>query len=513
MPKNCFIYETLNDVKTMNVKETKDGMMHLSGVFGVCGVRNNNSRVYETKNYAKMVESMQKRIAKAPIPGELEHPQTMNITLENISHRIDSINIDENGVVSGDITLLDTPKGQIAQAIVRGGLPLFISSRATGNVDPKSGIVTLENLQTYDLVGSPGFSQAELHLNENQVAESICESVYYVTEKCECEDCSDDDDDRDEKDEEIKDTKQKDKEKKDPKEIKENTDMEMTEILEQLKTLNERVNTLEESNKVLTEENEQLKEAIENAPKFDLEKVANGIQNWIVEEYSPVVQRWMTEHCLEEFRGDVVEEAVDAANDHFVNETAPKIQDWIVNDYSPVVEKWCCTELAQGIQNWVVEEVSPEIENWMNESYSETVDTKIATAIDESKAETKQDKLNAIDETLALLENIEVSKPTYSRKQTIVTENVNEPKYIAEMPADARVQWEMASQEVKESIARRAKLYNFMVEGAVAKFWEGIDFGSVKPATNIYEGLDNIADERERSIRAQFRSWRSTRKQ
>ena len=99
MSKNCFIYETLNDVKTMNVKETKDGMMHLSGIFGVCGVRNNNSRVYETKNYAKMVESMQKRIEKAPIPGELEHPQTMNITLENISHRIDSINIDENGVV------------------------------------------------------------------------------------------------------------------------------------------------------------------------------------------------------------------------------------------------------------------------------------------------------------------------------------------------------------------------------------------------------------------------------
>ena len=497
MSKNCFIYETLNDVKTMNVKETKDGMMHLSGIFGVCGVRNNNSRVYETKNYAKMVESMQKRIEKAPIPGELEHPQTMNITLENISHRIDSINIDENGVVSGDITLLDTPKGQIAQAIVRGGLPLFISSRATGNVDPKSGIVTLENLQTYDLVGSPGFSQAELHLNENQVAESICESVYYVMEK-------------DEENEIEK------KEQKDSEEIKENNDMEMTEILEQLKALSERVDTLEESNRALVEENEQLKEAVESAPKFDLEKVANGIQNWIVEEYSPVVQRWMTEHCLEEFRGEVVEEAVEeaveAANDHFINETAPKIQDWIINDYSPEVENWCCTELAQGIQNWVVEEVSPEIENWMNESYSETVDTKIAAAIDESKAETKQDKLNAIDETLALLENIEVSKPTYSRKQTIVTENVNEPKYIAEMPADARVQWEMASPEVKESIARRAKLYNFMVEGAVAKFWEGIDFSAVKPANNIYEGLNNVVDERERAIRAQFRSWRSSRK-
>ena len=61
----CFIYETLNDVKTMQVEKTNDGFMHLSGVFGVCGVRNNNQRVYETKNYSAMVSEMQGRIKEA----------------------------------------------------------------------------------------------------------------------------------------------------------------------------------------------------------------------------------------------------------------------------------------------------------------------------------------------------------------------------------------------------------------------------------------------------------------
>ena len=43
MPKNCLIYETLNGVKELNVKKDED-LMTLSGVFGVCGVRNNNQR-------------------------------------------------------------------------------------------------------------------------------------------------------------------------------------------------------------------------------------------------------------------------------------------------------------------------------------------------------------------------------------------------------------------------------------------------------------------------------------
>ena len=472
MAKNCLIYETLNGVKEMSVK--KDGeFMTLSGVFGVCGVRNNNQRVYETSNYSKMVTEMQERIkAEGGIPGELEHPQQMNITLENISHKITDINIDENGLVTGSITLLNTPKGKIAQAIVEGGLPLFISSRATGAVDSKTGAVTLEKISTYDLVGSPGFSQARLKLNENQIAESINESaIYYITEK------------------------------ESEENINEDNEMELKEIFEKIEAMQSRIEALEA-------ENEELREALEavEEPQFDLEALANGIQRWMIEQYSPKLQEWIVEHCLADAKEEILEEVTEQVSEEVAENLTPAIQNWVVNEYTPCVEKWAITEFAPGIQNWMINEYTPNVENWLNESYAEKLNAKTQEMI----AESKKSNLTAIDETLKVLESIEAVKPTYSRK-AILTENANEPKFIAEMPADVRVKWDLASNEVKESIQRRAKLYNFMNEGAIERFWNAIDFAEVKPIQNVYEGLDTIQDERERAIRAKLRAGRFSR--
>ena len=489
--KNCLIYETLNGVSDMQKVKKENGMMTLTGVFGVCGVRNNNKRVYETSNYAKMVQEMKSEITKNNgIPGELEHPQTMNITLENISHKITDINIDENGLVTGSITLLNTPKGKIAQAIVEGGLPLFISSRATGQVDQSTGNVTLERIATYDLVGSPGFSQARLKLNENQIAESICESVYYVTDKTD---------------------------------INENNtieDMEMKELLEKFEALETRVAELEE-------QNEELQMQVEAANSLDVKRLADSIQKWIIEEYSPAIQDWIMEEfapeheetIAENIKDEIVEEAVEESKNMFVNEMAdkiqewvveefaPEVQNWVVEEFAPEVQNWCVESFAPGIQNWIINEFAPETEKWMNESFMESVKGVISESVNESK----KNSLSSIDETLKVLESFEVTKPTYSRK-AIITENAaDEPLFVRNMPADARVKWEMASEGVKESITRRAKLYDFTNEGAINRFWNNIDFSEVKPVENVYEGLENIIDERERHIRQSLRSWRAKR--
>lgn len=486
MAKNCLIYETLNGVNEMQVQKS-NGLMTLTGVFGVCGVRNNNQRIYETNNYSKMVTEMQQRIQnEGGIPGELEHPQSMNITLENVSHKITDINIDENGLVTGSITLLNTPKGKIAQAIVEGGLPLFISSRATGQVDSKTGNVALERIATYDLVGSPGFSQAKLKLNENQIAESINESnVFYIGEM--------------EEDNNINENNLE--------------DMELKEILEKIEKLESRVEDLVQENQELREQIETLEENNGVATSLDenyLESLANSIQQWIIEEYSPKVQEWiLEEYTNSDELNDVIAESIDnesaieeASEDiksWMLEEVTPLIQDWIVEEYSPEIEKWVVEEYSQGIQNWVVEEYSPEIDKFINEEYSKKVDEMIK--------ESKASSLSEIDSTLKLLESMEPTKPTYSRK-SLITENANEPFFVQQMPAEMRVKWDLASNEVKESITRRARLYNFTNEGAVQRFWENINLDNIQPSKNIYEGLENIHDEYERQIRMKLRNSR-----
>lgn len=474
MSKNCLIYETLNGVSSMSHKKSEDGLMTLSGVFGVCGVRNNNKRVYETSNYSKMVTEMQKRIKEeGGIPGELEHPQMMNITLENISHKITDINIDENGTVTGTIVLLNTPKGQIAQAIVEGGLPLFISSRATGNVDKNTGAVTLERIATYDLVGSPGFSQAKLHLNENQIVESIDEGMFYISENEETENNN----------------------------IEEN--MNMDELLSKFEALENRIEELEQAN-------EALQEALDNKQDIDLEALAESVQNWIINEYSPMLQNWINEEFGEEYREQILEEVDERIED--ISESN-NIEEYCSETFAPIVQDWIVNEFAPGIQNWISEEFSPVVESWVKESYEPELKSQIEESLTEKVSsmisESKKNNLNAIDETLQLLEGLETTKPTYSSK-TLITENADEPKFIQEMPAESRVKWDLASQEVKESIVRRAKLYNFTNEGAIERFWNNINFDEVKPA-NIYEGLQEVEDERERNIRQQLRSWRSRR--
>ena len=521
--KNCMIYETLGKVSDLQVLESATGKneVRLHGVFGVCGVRNNNRRIYNKENYGMMVEALQNVIATEGCPGELEHPNTMNINLENVSHKIESIEMNEDGTITGTILLLNTPKGQIAKAIVEGGLPLYISSRGAGSIDDY-GNVTLSTIKTYDLVGTPGFSQAKLTLKENQTYECLNESaengniMYAIVENDEFGhdpnekkeekpadplNLNNGDSKEDQKSDEA-DEKKDGENKGEGDDTNNDDDINMKDLKEAIDKLTEKVTSLEAELHVAKESLEPKYAAIEQwiteefAPQFKKETLAEMAQNvegWICEEFAPEVQNWVCEEFAPEVQNWVTEEF------------APEVQNWVCEEFAPEVQNWVTEEFAPEVQNWVTEEFAPVIEGWLGDEFTpnvitEAVDSKISdleTRINENVSsflEAKKDeRFVGIDKMLESLEGLETEKEVLEKLTEAQKADTTFAGYFAveNMPAQYRPMWESLSTDRKIEIARQSKMYDFTKQGILESFWAGVKFENNKPVNESVDVIGN----------------------
>lgn len=140
----------------------------LTGLFTSFNTKNRNGRIYESADFLPHVDALREQIESKRLLGELDHPHGFEISLGNVSHVVESLEFDpQQNAIIGKIRLLNTSKGKEAQALVKDGIPLNISSRAAGTVD-ESGHVRLQQLFTYDLVADPGFANAQLkRVNES----------------------------------------------------------------------------------------------------------------------------------------------------------------------------------------------------------------------------------------------------------------------------------------------------------------------------------------------------------
>ena len=150
------------------VGENNEKSIILSGIFTTFNTMNRNKRIYEAADVLPHIDALREKIENHTLLGELDHPQSYDITLSNVSHVIESLEYDkENNCIVGKVRLLNTSKGKEAQALVHDGIPLHISSRAAGSVDA-NGHVKMQQLFTYDLVADPGFANAKLaRVNES----------------------------------------------------------------------------------------------------------------------------------------------------------------------------------------------------------------------------------------------------------------------------------------------------------------------------------------------------------
>ncbi len=152
-------------------KEANGSRMRIKGKLQEAEVKNGNGRVYPMNILKKQVEMYTKGpVATRTATGELDHPESSIINLNNVSHIITKVWWEGNDVM-GELELLNTPSGKIAQEIVLAGIPLGISSRGMGSVKQLGETVEVQDdfeLLCWDLVSVPSTPGAYMKLSEGK---------------------------------------------------------------------------------------------------------------------------------------------------------------------------------------------------------------------------------------------------------------------------------------------------------------------------------------------------------
>lgn len=134
--------------------------------------KNGNGRVYPRETLERVIEEyIRGPVAGRTSLGELDHPDSMIISLSNASHVITRIWWEGNDVMA-EAELLNTPAGKIAQAIVQAKIPLGISSRAMGSVQQIGETVMVQDdldMLCWDLVSVPSTPEAYMRLAEGKI--------------------------------------------------------------------------------------------------------------------------------------------------------------------------------------------------------------------------------------------------------------------------------------------------------------------------------------------------------
>lgn len=124
----------------------------VQGVLQRAGAKNQNGRVYprhilerECKKYEQEFISQHRAL------GELDHPDSQVVNLNNVSHNILKIWWDGDDV-KGAVQILGTPSGNILKELFKAGITLGISSRGLGSVKELRNEGTVEVQEDFELI-------------------------------------------------------------------------------------------------------------------------------------------------------------------------------------------------------------------------------------------------------------------------------------------------------------------------------------------------------------------------
>ncbi len=140
-------------------KMTGNKDLCMKGIFIQGDVRNQNQRVYPSREIARAVNFITEKLQSGQsVMGELDHPEELSINLDRVSHLITEMWMnDADGY--GKLKIVPTPMGNIVKTLLQSGAKLGVSSRGSGNVGD-NGTVSEFEIVTVDIVAQPSAPNA-----------------------------------------------------------------------------------------------------------------------------------------------------------------------------------------------------------------------------------------------------------------------------------------------------------------------------------------------------------------
>jgi hypothetical protein len=166
----------LNKIQILE-EATSTKPMKIKGVFQRAEEPNKNKRIYPRTVLEASIEALKPIMESRQLLGELDHPAEGVVKLQNASHLITNLSWKGNDMI-GEAEILNTPAGKIAQALIRDGVQVGISSRGQGSLSEANseGYAKVNEdyrMITFDLVADPSTKGAFPSLAESFIRKSI----------------------------------------------------------------------------------------------------------------------------------------------------------------------------------------------------------------------------------------------------------------------------------------------------------------------------------------------------
>ena len=155
--------QQINESLTKN-----NGRLIVKGVLQRADAKNQNGRVYPRETLMREADQYSSvQIKERRALGELDHPDSSVVNLQNASHNILEMHWSGDDL-SGTVEVLGTPAGNILKELFKSGIKLGISSRGLGSVkeiheDDSVEVQPDFELIAFDFVSNPSTQGAFMH--------------------------------------------------------------------------------------------------------------------------------------------------------------------------------------------------------------------------------------------------------------------------------------------------------------------------------------------------------------